>query len=111
MTNLRIRESTVPLFSCFQVPGVQDPPVICGLNTGYHSKVLGIFFLQNFINVISLLLKIKKTLVIFFLPVYVEVGSEAGDTVGLDFVFGTTPVGGRTWDMKVTQVECSNINR
>ncbi len=47
------------------------------------------------------------------LLVYVDIGANAGDTATIAFTFAT-PAGtvaiGRLWDIKVTQVECSNPN-
>jgi len=41
---------------------------------------------------------------------YVEVGPDSGATATLAFTFGTSTIA-RTWEIKVTQLECSNTNR
>lgn len=42
--------------------------------------------------------------------VYVEVGKDASATATLDFSFGTSTIA-RSWEIKVTQLECSNPGR
>jgi len=42
--------------------------------------------------------------------IYVELGPDAGATATLAFTFGTSTLA-RTWEIKVTQLECSNTNR
>ncbi len=49
---------------------------------------------------------IKK---IYSNPVYVDIGANNGDSATLNFNFMGTNTA-RTWDIKVTQVECSNPN-
>ena len=41
---------------------------------------------------------------------YVDIGSNNGDTTMLSFAFTGTNAN-RVWDIKVTQLECSNRNR
>ncbi len=45
--------------------------------------------------------------------VYVDIGANGGDSATIAFAFNT-PAGvaalARIWDVKVTQVECSNAN-
>ena len=41
---------------------------------------------------------------------YVELGPDAGATATLAFTFGSSTLA-RTWEIKVTQLECSNTNR
>ena len=46
-----------------------------------------------------------------FLPsVYIDVGNQSGDSATLTFSLSTGVTGTRVWDIKVTQVECSNPN-
>ncbi len=41
---------------------------------------------------------------------YVDIGANSGDTATLAFAFtGANDM--RMWDIKVTQIECSNRNR
>jgi hypothetical protein len=42
--------------------------------------------------------------------IYVEVGQDAGAVATLAFTFGTSTLA-RSWEIKVTQLECSNTNR
>lgn len=42
---------------------------------------------------------------------YIEVGSGADATATLAFTFGTSATTARTWEIKVTQLECSNRSR
>jgi len=42
--------------------------------------------------------------------IYVELGPDAGATATLAFTFGSSTLA-RTWEIKVTQLECSNTNR
>ena len=46
----------------------------------------------------------------FFFAVYVDIGANSGDTATINFNFGTTAAS-RTYDIKVTQIECTNPNR
>ena len=41
---------------------------------------------------------------------YVEVGPDTGATATLAFTFGTSTLS-RSWDIKVTQLECSSTSR
>ena len=43
--------------------------------------------------------------------VYVDIGNVATDTATLAFTFGTTTSTVRTWEIKVSQISCSNPNR
>ena len=43
--------------------------------------------------------------------VYVEVGKDAGATATLAFTFGTSTTQSRSWEIKVTQLECTNPSR
>ena len=45
-----------------------------------------------------------------FFTVYVEVENTASATATLAFTFGTSTVS-RTWEIKVTQIECTNLAR
>ena len=47
----------------------------------------------------------------FIISVYVEVGKDAGATATLAFTFGTSTTVSRLWEIKVTQIECSNRGR
>ena len=47
----------------------------------------------------------------FLLIVYVDVGMDTGATAKLDFTFGTSTTVSRTWEVKVTQIECSSVSR
>ena len=51
----------------------------------------------------------------FFLPnsisVYVEIGKDASATATLAFTFGSSTTVDRSWEIKVTQLECSNRGR
>jgi hypothetical protein len=40
--------------------------------------------------------------------VYVDIGAESGDSATLAFAFPGTQTFSRSWDIKVTQLECSN---
>ncbi len=43
---------------------------------------------------------------------YVDIGANAGDTATLAFAFSTAVTNvNRVFDIKVTQVECNNVNR
>lgn len=61
----------------------QAVPQICGLNTGQH--------------------------------VYVDIGNQATDTATLSFTFSSTiagtPATSRQWEIKISQIGCSNPNR
>lgn len=42
---------------------------------------------------------------------YVNIGSRSGDAATLAFAFAMGNAGAsRTWDIKITQVECNNPN-
>lgn len=42
---------------------------------------------------------------------YVDIGPASGATASLAFTFGTSTTVSRTWELKVTQIECSNPSR
>jgi hypothetical protein len=46
----------------------------------------------------------------YFFLVYVDIGNQGTDTANLAFTFTTTTTT-RNWEIKVTQVECSNPGR
>ena len=82
-----------------QAPTSQIIPPICGENSGQHSK--GVSIMTR--------VAVKKT---FGLPpVYVDIGAGPGDTAVLSWT-SNNPAGqaavARLWDVKVTQLECSN---
>ena len=43
--------------------------------------------------------------------VYVDIGNAATDSATLAFTFSTTTSTIRTWEIKVSQISCSNPNR
>ena len=55
----------------------------------------------NFVNAIHL----------FSFLVYVDIGTVSTDTATLAFTFGTTTSTTRAWEIKVSQITCSNPNR
>ncbi len=56
------------------------------------------------------LLKVKVFIMSFFSLVYVDMGNVATDTTTLAFTFtGTSTT--RIWEIKVSQLTCSNANR
>ena len=68
----------------------------------------------NRLKVYQPLLKmlILKILYFFFLfLVYVDIGMDSGATAKLDFTFGTSTTVSRTWEVKVTQIECYSVSR
>ncbi len=49
--------------------------------------------------------------VAFIIPVYVDIGAQDGDTAMLAFTFAAANMAfQRMWDIKVTQLECTNEN-
>ena len=42
---------------------------------------------------------------------YVDVGANSGDSATLTFAFSNAVTSDRTWDIKISQIECSNSNR
>ena len=69
-------------------------PTICGPNAGQHSELFNCID-WHFSNEIF--------------PVYVDIGALATDTATLTFNFlGTDTTTSRSWEIKVTQVECFN---
>jgi len=79
---------------------MQTVPVICGLNSGQHSKWLLKFSKANVRTASSYCLLFK---------VYIDVGASTGDVATLNFAIAAASAGSM-WDIKVTQVECSNAN-
>ena len=78
-----------------QSPSGQNVPIICGDNTGQHSK-------QTY-NVIY---KYTKC-VTYIILVYVDMGANSGDSATLAFgVSGDST--NRLWDIKVTQIPCAS---
>ena len=59
---------------------------------------------------VQLWLLIKNFGLHILISVYVEVGKDASATATLDFSFGTSTIA-RSWEIKVTQLECSNPGR
>ena len=73
-------------------------PTICGQNAGQHSESSD-SFLSNLVQ-----LHLHATL-------YVDVGDQCSDSATLTFNFDATDATtGRSWEIKVTQVECWNQN-
>jgi hypothetical protein len=57
-------------------------------------------------------MKVEK--MVFSAPmyiVYVDIGNLATDTATLAFTFSTSSSTTRSWEIKVTQITCSNPNR
>ena len=50
------------------------------------------------------------TILTGLLTVYIDMGNQATDSVNLAFTFTTTSAT-RNWEIKVTQIECSNPGR
>ena len=47
-----------------------------------------------------------------YILVYVEMGSQATNTAGLEFTFDSTiTTVSRAYEIKVSQIQCSNLNR
>jgi len=89
--------------------GTGNVPTICGWNTGQHSKkefFFSVFHLREFNKKI----KLKHIKTLQKSTVYVDMGNQGGDTTNLAFTFTTTTTT-RNWEIKVTQVECSNPGR
>ncbi len=79
-----------------QTPTAQVIPVICGLNTGMHSRT----FPPLFCPLPSCMHAISNAF-----PVYVDIGENSGDTATLAFAFnGANAAFQRMFDIKVTQV-------
>jgi hypothetical protein len=47
----------------------------------------------------------------YFSTVYVDIGNVATDTATLAFTFSTSTSTTRTWEIKVSQITCSNPAR
>ena len=84
----------------FQSTPAQFVPIICGENRGQHSKKSVSAFVRSTATMIA---PPRPTYV-----VYVDVGANAGDSATLIFEFDGAAVFDRRWDIKVTQVECTN---
>jgi len=52
----------------------------------------------------------KKLSLALIFTVYVDIGNQASDTATLNFAFATASTI-RNWEIKVTQIECSNPGR
>ena len=57
--------------------------------------------------------QISHTFNLLFFSVYIDIGANSGDSATIQLAFNT-PAGttalARLWDVKVTQIECSNGN-
>ncbi len=53
----------------------------------------------------------KGQLITKTLLVYYDIGSGSTDTATVTFAFSATASTVRTWEIKVTQIECSNLAR
>ena len=70
----------------------QDPPTICGTNTGYHSKIIVLLCLNTFI---------------FPIPqVYVEFGATSSDTIEVKTTYGAA--GSKQWNILARQIACTD---
>ena len=46
-----------------------------------------------------------------FFQVYVDIGHNPGDMATLSFTFGANAIGNRIWEIKITQIESTAVNR
>ena len=96
-------------FPIFQSPTQYTIPAISGENSGYHGNSM--IIIRTIQIKVHLAYWIKTHPYIHILiSVYVEVGKDASATATLDFSFGSSTIA-RSWEIKVTQLECSNPGR
>ena len=88
----------------FQSPSNEVTPTICGENAGQHSKRKD--------NSRNFYLCVCKIILNSLIIVYVDIGMDTGATAKLEFTFSTTVTTvSRSWEIKVTQIECSSLAR
>ncbi len=94
------RWHVIPQLFFLQTSTGQSIPPFCGENAGQHSNKDKLKLPTQCLNKL-------------FFSVYIDIGANSGDSATIQFAFNT-PAGttalARLWDVKVTQIECSNGN-